>query len=35
MQRLRVPLGFLCGALFLLFAEPQPLSLAIGGIVAF
>ncbi len=35
MQRLRVPLGFLCGALFLLFAEPQPMSLAVGGIVAF
>ena len=34
MQRWRVPLGFLCGALFLIFARPRPLSLAIGGAVA-
>ncbi len=34
MQRLRVPLGFICGALFILFAEPQRLSLAMGGILA-
>jgi protein-S-isoprenylcysteine O-methyltransferase Ste14 len=29
-----VPLGFLCGALFVLFARPRPLTLAIGGVVA-
>jgi protein-S-isoprenylcysteine O-methyltransferase Ste14 len=34
MQRWRVPLGFLCGALFLVFARPRPLTLAIGGAVA-
>ena len=34
MQRWRVPLGFLCGALFLIFARPRPLMLAIGGVVA-
>jgi protein-S-isoprenylcysteine O-methyltransferase Ste14 len=34
MQRWRVPLGFLCGALFVLFARPRPLTLAVGGIVA-
>lgn len=34
MQRWRVPLGFLCGALFLLFARPRPWTLAIGGGVA-
>lgn len=33
-QRWRVPLGFLCGALFLIFARPRPLLLAIGGVVA-
>ena len=33
-QRLRVPLGFLFGIIFLVFAKPEPLSLAIGGIVA-
>jgi protein-S-isoprenylcysteine O-methyltransferase Ste14 len=33
-QRWRVPLGFLCGALFLLFARPRPLLLAVGGGVA-
>jgi protein-S-isoprenylcysteine O-methyltransferase Ste14 len=34
MQRWRVPLGFLCGALFLWFARPNWLTLAIGGAVA-
>lgn len=34
MQRWRVPLGFVCGALFLVFAKPRPLMLAIGGAVA-
>jgi protein-S-isoprenylcysteine O-methyltransferase Ste14 len=34
MQRWRVPLGFLCGALFLVFAAPRPLTLIIGGAVA-
>jgi protein-S-isoprenylcysteine O-methyltransferase Ste14 len=34
MQRWRVPLGFLCGALFLIFARPRPSLLAIGGGIA-
>jgi protein-S-isoprenylcysteine O-methyltransferase Ste14 len=34
MQRWRVPLGFLCGALFLIFAKPRPLTLGIGGAIA-
>jgi protein-S-isoprenylcysteine O-methyltransferase Ste14 len=34
MQRWRVPLGFLCGALFIIFAKPRPLTLGIGGAVA-
>ena len=34
MQRWRVPLGFLCGALFLWFARPSWLTLTIGGGVA-
>src|SRR4029434_4256601 len=34
MQRWRVPLGFLCGALFIVFAEPRPLSMVIGALVA-
>ena len=33
-QRWRVPLGFLCGALFIALARPKPLTLAIGGAVA-
>jgi protein-S-isoprenylcysteine O-methyltransferase Ste14 len=33
-QRWRVPLGFLCGALFVIFARPRPLTLAVGGAVA-
>jgi len=34
MQRWRVPLGFLCAALFFLFSRPGPLALAIGGVIA-
>jgi hypothetical protein len=34
MQRWRVPLGFLCGALFVLFARPRPLTLVVGGLIA-
>lgn len=34
MQRWRVPLGFLCGALFIWFAKPNMLTLAIGGGIA-
>jgi protein-S-isoprenylcysteine O-methyltransferase Ste14 len=34
MQRWRVPLGFLCAALFFVFSRPRPLTLAIGGAVA-
>lgn len=34
MQRWRVPLGFLCGALFLVLAQPKFLTLAIGGAIA-
>ncbi len=30
-QRWRVPLGFLCAALFIFLAQPRPLSLAVGG----
>jgi protein-S-isoprenylcysteine O-methyltransferase Ste14 len=33
-QRWRVPLGFLCGALFIWFAKPNMLTLAIGGGIA-
>jgi len=33
-QRFRVPLGFLFAAVFLIFAEPEPLTLAIGGAIA-
>ncbi len=33
-QRWRVPLGFLCGALFMVQAQPRPLTLALGGAVA-
>jgi protein-S-isoprenylcysteine O-methyltransferase Ste14 len=29
-----VPLGFACGALFIIFARPRPLSLAVGGVIA-
>lgn len=34
MQRWRVPLGFVCGALFLFFAKPGLPSLLIGAVVA-
>src|SRR5437870_10434484 len=34
MQRWRVPLGFLCGALFIWFARPTWRTLLIGGSVA-
>lgn len=34
MQRWRVPLGFLCGAFFLVLARPIVLTLAIGGPIA-
>lgn len=34
MQRWRVPLGFLCAALFFLFSRPRPLTLAVGGAIA-
>jgi len=34
MQRWRVPLGFVCGALFLVFARPRPLTLIIGAVIA-
>ncbi len=34
LQRLRVPLGFMFGIVFLVFAKPEPLSLIIGGLVA-
>ena len=34
MQRWRVPLGFVCAALFLVFARPRPVTLIIGGAIA-
>lgn len=34
MQRWRVPLGFLCAALFLVLARPRPLTLIVGGVIA-
>ena len=34
MQRWRVPLGFICSALFFLLSRPLPLTLAIGGAIA-
>lgn len=33
-QRWRVPLGFLCAAVFLLFARPTPVVLAVGACVS-
>ncbi|MGI8899031.1 MAG: methyltransferase family protein [Pyrinomonadaceae bacterium] len=33
-QRWRVPLGFLCAALFILLAQPRPLTLAVGGLIS-
>ncbi len=34
LQRMRVPLGFLFGIIFLIFARPAPVTLGIGGIIA-
>jgi protein-S-isoprenylcysteine O-methyltransferase Ste14 len=34
MQRWRVPLGFVCAAVFLLLSRPRPLTLAIGAAIA-
>jgi protein-S-isoprenylcysteine O-methyltransferase Ste14 len=34
LQRFRVPLGFLFAAIFLIFAAPRPVFLAIGGLVS-
>ncbi|HJZ81009.1 MAG TPA: isoprenylcysteine carboxylmethyltransferase family protein [Pyrinomonadaceae bacterium] len=34
MQRWRVPLGFLCAALFLLFARPTLVTMLVGAVVA-
>lgn len=34
LQRVRVPLGFLFGIVFLIFARPEPVALTVGGIVA-
>ena len=34
-RRLRIPLGFLLGGLYLAFARPTPGSLLFGGIIAF
>ena len=34
MQRARVPLGFLCGALVITFARPSPALLSAGGLIA-
>ena len=34
MQRWRVPLGFVCAALFFVFARPRPLTLIVGAAVA-
>src|SRR6266404_3158916 len=34
MQRWRVPLGFLCAAIFFLLSRPRPLTLIIGGAIA-
>src|SRR5262245_36305539 len=34
MQRWRVPLGFLCAALFFIFAHPNRLTLIVGGLIA-
>jgi hypothetical protein len=33
-QRWRVPLGFVCAALFFLLSRPRPFTLAVGGAVA-
>ena len=34
LQRVRVPLGFVLSLIFLVFAEPRPLSLLVGGTIA-
>lgn len=34
MQRWRVPLGFVCAAIFLVLSRPRPLTLAIGAVIA-
>lgn len=34
MQRWRVPLGFVCAAVFIVLARPRPATLAVGGAVA-
>ena len=34
LQRWRVPLGFLCAILFMVFAQPRPTTLAVGAIVS-
>jgi protein-S-isoprenylcysteine O-methyltransferase Ste14 len=34
MQRWRVPLGFVCAAIFFLLARPRPLTLVVGAVVA-
>jgi hypothetical protein len=34
-RRLRIPLGFLLGGLYLAFARPTPGSLLLGGVIAF
>jgi protein-S-isoprenylcysteine O-methyltransferase Ste14 len=34
MQRWRVPLGFVCAAIFFLLSRPRPLTMAIGGAIA-
>src|SRR5258706_15305640 len=34
MQRLRVPLGFLCAAIFFLLSRPRQLTLAVGAAIA-
>ncbi|HEV7746165.1 MAG TPA: isoprenylcysteine carboxylmethyltransferase family protein [Pyrinomonadaceae bacterium] len=34
-QRWRVPLGFVCAALFILFARPRPITLAVGAPISF
>ena len=34
LQRVRVPLGFVLSITFLIFAQPRPLSLLVGGMIA-
>jgi protein-S-isoprenylcysteine O-methyltransferase Ste14 len=34
-KRLRLPLGFILGIAYLIFARPTPLTLAVGGAIAF